>query len=69
MSTPQRPTSWSENQAALILDLRDIFLPRTKIPDPDVQKFDVKRQIHARWTDPGLMDALVSAFPLELYGI
>ena len=64
LSTHQRPTSWSEHHAALILSFRDVSTPRTKILDAGVRDFDVNRQIHARWTDPGIMDALVGAFLL-----
>ena len=65
LSTHHRPSSWSEHQAALILSLRDVTNPPTKTPDPDVRDFDVDRQIHARWTDPGIVDALVGAVPLR----
>ena len=61
LSTHQRPSTWSEHHAALILSLRDVSSPPTKTPDPDVRDFDVNRQIHARWTDPGIVDAMVGA--------
>lgn len=54
-----RPTTWPETQAALILTLRDISNPPRKSPDADVRALDEDRQIHARWTDPDLVDALV----------
>ena len=65
LSTHHRPTTWPEHHAALILGLRDVTNPPTKTPDPDVRDFDVDRQIHARWTDPGIVDALVGAFLLR----
>ena len=65
LSTHHRPSSWPEHQAALILSLRDVSNPPTNIPDADVRDFDVDKQIHARWTDPGIVDALVGAFLLR----
>ena len=61
LTTHHRPTTWPEHHAALILGLRDVTTPPTKIPGPDVRDFDIDRQIHARWTDPGIVDALVGA--------
>ena len=57
---PTRNPTWSEQQASFILSLRDVYNPPRRIPDFEVQNFDAEMQIHARWTDPDLVWALVS---------
>lgn len=57
-STRHNPT-WPETQANIILSLRDVSNPPAKTPDADVQGLDAELQIHARWTDPDLVEALV----------
>ncbi|KAM0796968.1 hypothetical protein BDR22DRAFT_917004 [Usnea florida] len=62
-SPPLPPTTtttnpWAASQAALIHSLRDISHPPSKKPPFDILAFDSSRQVHARWTDPGLVEAL-----------
>ena len=64
--TTRNPT-WPEQQASMILSLRDIYNPPRSIPDREVQNLDADKQIHARWTDPDLVWALVSEILLILW--
>lgn len=65
---PPRNTTWPEQQANLILGLRDMCGVACNTPDSVVEEFDADRQIHARWTDPDLVSALVGSVSLVFDG-
>lgn len=63
--------TWPEKQASLILSLRDMSNPPTRTPDCDIRALDPEFHIHARWTDPDLVRALVGVWLLtrsEIFG-